>query len=462
MSNIMDIAVIGGGPAGYVSAIKGAQLGGKVILFERDNVGGTCLNRGCVPTKTFVKSSDSIKAVKEASICGIHFNDTAFSVNINEVVAHKNAIVNKLTGGVITLLKSNGVAVIKGNAVLKGNGKIICAGEEYIAKNIIICCGSKPQIPLIPGADSSNVITSNEALNIAELPKKLVIVGAGIIGCEFAISFSRFGSEVTIIESENVVAPMLDKELSDGISKGLKESGVKVLTSTRVDRIKEENGRTIVEAGGAEIETDKVIVATGREPVLDCLNELLEKPLIKNGHIVVDEYCRTSINGIFACGDVTDKANLASAAFKMGECAAANAMGKEEKVWLKYVPNCIHSAPEAASVGLTEKEARGIYGEDLLIGKFPFNGNGMALASNLTMGFVKVLANKKYGEILGVHILGANACEMIAEVCALLTSEITVFEVAETLHPHPSYSEAFMEACADALGKCIHLPKRRR
>lgn len=462
MADIFDVAVIGGGPAGYVGAIRAAQLGGKVVLFERDTVGGTCLNRGCIPTKTFVKTGESIAVFKKAPERGVVFSaPVTAGVDMGKVVAYKNGVVKKLTGGVAGLLRSNGVTVVKGEAKLAGEKTIECEGKTYETKNILLCGGSKPALPPIPGIDGKNVITSNELLDIDHVPEKLCIIGGGIIGCEFALPFTHFGSKVTLIEATDRIMPMMDTDVSDGIRKGMESIGVSILTSTRVERIEERGGKTVVIAAGREFEADKVVIAIGRAPVPECLGALKDKIKMENGRVAVDSACRTSIPGVYACGDLSDKANLASAAFKMGECAAACAMGRESAVDLSKVPNCVHAEPEAASVGLTEAEARAKYGDDLLVGKFPFGGNGMCLAAGLTEGFVKVLAEKKYGEIVGVHILGGDATELIAEVCDLLTEEITVNEAADILHPHPSMAEAFMEACADALGRCIHLPKKK-
>lgn len=463
MADIFDIAVIGGGPAGYVGAIRAAQLGGKVVLFEKDTVGGTCLNRGCVPTKTFVKTGEHIASFNEAGERGILFSaPVTTSVDMKKVVAYKDGVVKKLTGGVAGLLRSNGVTVVSGEASIASSTAVDCAGKRYEAKNIMICGGSKPAVPPIPGIENKNVITSNEMLDIDHVPEKLVVIGAGIIGCEFAIPFAHFGSKVTVIEAMDRVMPFMDTDVSAGIAKGMSALGINILTSTRVESIEDRDGKTFVKTGKEEIEADKVLISIGRAPVAGCLGALEGQVQMESGRIVVDGHCRTSIPNVYACGDVTTLANLASSAFKMGECAAECAMGHETVVDLSKVPNTVHTEPEAASVGLTEAEAKAKLGDKLLIGKFPFSGNGMALASGMTEGFVKVLAEKDTGEIVGVHVLGGYASEMISEVGDLMAMEISVYEAAKILHPHPSLSEAFMEACGDALGECIHLPKKRK
>lgn len=463
MADKFDVAVIGGGPAGYVAAIRAAQLGGKVVLFERDNVGGTCLNRGCVPTKTFLKTGEAIASFKRAPERGVVFSaPVTAGVDMPKVVDYKNGVVKKLTGGVSGLLRSNGVTVIKGEAKLASASLVDCDGKQYEAKSVIICGGSVVTRISIPGIDNPKVITSNELLDIDHVPEKLLIIGGGIVGCEFAIPFAHFGSKVTVVEAAERVTPGLDPELSAGIEKGMKDIGVTVLTKHSVESIADKDGKTFVTVSGEELEADCILLCVGRSPELSCLGALADKLAMENGHIVADDFCRTSLEGVYACGDITNRSGLASSAIKMGEAAAENAMGHVKPVDLTKVPNIIHTEPEAVSVGMGEAEAKEKYGADLMIGKFPFSGNGMALAAGKTEGFVKVLAEKKYGEILGVHVLGGDAAEMSAEICDLMTAEITVYEAADIIHAHPTMSEALMEACNDALGRCIHLPKKRR
>lgn len=463
MADIFDVAVIGGGPAGYCAAIRAAQMGGKVVLFERNKVGGTCLNRGCIPTKTFVKTGESIATLKKAESRGIVFSaPVTAGVDMPKVVAYKNDVVKKLTGGVSGLLRSNGCKVVSGDAKLISETKISCEGSVYEAKNIILCGGSKVTMIPIEGIDNKKVITSDELLDIDHVPEKLLIIGGGIVGCEFAQPFAHFGSKVTVVEAMDRVTPGLDPELSAGIEKGMKETGVTVLTGKKVEKIFDKDGKTYVRVSGEDMEADTILLCVGRSSVLDCLGELAGKISQEKGHVIVDDYCRTNVSGIYACGDITNVSGLASSAIKMGEAAAENAMGADKICDLTKVPNIIHTEPEAVSIGMSEADAKAKYGEDLLIGKFPFSGNGMCLAAGMTDGFVKVLAEKKYGEILGVHVLGADAAEMAAEAVDLMTMEISVYEACDIIHAHPTMSEAFMEACADALGRCIHLPKKKK
>jgi len=456
-----DIAVIGGGPAGYVSAIKGAQLGGKVVLFEKDVVGGTCLNRGCIPTKAFIKSAETAHEAKNSAKRGVILNGE-IAIDMPKVVEFKNGVVKTLTGGVAALLRSNGVTVVNGVAKMKSETEIECNGEVYTAKNTILCGGSKAIKLPFKGVDNPKVLTSDGILDVQELPEKLVIIGGGVIGCEMATAFACFGCDVTIVELLERVTANLDKDISAGITRGLKSLGVKVMTGKQVEEIADKGGKTYVIASGESYEADLILLSIGRAADLECLGALADRIKQERGKVVVDDYMRTSIPNIYAPGDINGRIMLAHPAFKMGEAAAACCMGKEVKADLSKVPSCVYTMPEAASCGLTEEKAKEIYGDDLLVGKFPFAANGRALAGGATEGFVKVLADKKTGEIVGVHMLGGAATEMIAEACDLMTAEITIEEAADIIHSHPTCSEAFMEACADALGCCIHLPKKRQ
>lgn len=460
-NTIYEVAVIGGGPAGYVAAIRAAQLGGSVILFEKDTVGGTCLNRGCIPTKTYVKTAETIHTIQSAGARGVRVDTGSLSVDMPRVVQYKNAVVKKLTDGVAGLLKSNQVQVVKGEAAMEDATHIACGGQLYEAKNTILCGGSVAGVIPIPGVEHKDVITSDAILEITEAPKRLAIIGGGIIGCELAVAFAAFGSAVTVVEALERVASTLDGEVSAAIAKALKAAGVTVITSAKVERISDRAGLPVLEVAGKEpIEADKVLLSIGRFADLTCLGKLKGQVAVERGKIVTDDAMRTNIPNIFAAGDlVSGRVMLAHAAFKMGEVAAANALGHNEKANLKYVPGCLYTLPEAASVGLTEEQAKQAY--DVAVGKFYFAGNGRAIASGETTGFVKVLVDKKYGEILGVHIVGGPATEMITEAAALMAMEITAEEAASIIHPHPTFSEAFVEAVTDALGRCIHLPARR-
>jgi dihydrolipoamide dehydrogenase len=455
-----DVAVIGGGPAGYVAAIRAAQLGGRAALFERDTVGGTCLNRGCIPTKTYLKTAEYLRYIRNASERGI-LSDPNASVDMKKVVAHKNKIVKKLTSGVASLLKSQSVRVERGEASLAGKREITCGGNSFTAANIILCGGSKSAAPPIPGSDHLAVLNSDGILSIEEIPRRLCIIGGGVIGCEIACAFAEFGCEVTLLEALPRLVANMDASVSQALKNALSASGVKILLGEPVKGIEDNHGKPTVVAGSARIDADYALIATGREADISCLGIMEGEIKKERGKISVNERMETNVSGIFAAGDITGGFMLAHAAFKMAEAAAANAMGGSVSCQLRYVPYCVYTLPEAAGAGMSEEAARAAYGDAITVGNFPLLANGRSLASGESAGFVKVIINKLYGEILGTHIVGSAAAEMIAEPAALMSMEVTAHEVVETIvHAHPTFTEAFMEACADALGRCVHLPKR--
>jgi len=453
-----DVIVVGGGPAGYVAAIKAAQLGGKVALVEKDTVGGTCLNRGCIPTKTYLKSAEILNHIVSSDYRGIHVDLKAVSFDMKEALSNKNDVVKKLTGGVAALLKSNGVDVISGEGFVKDAGTVSVNGKEYLGKSLIYAGGSIPTRINIPGIDAKNVLTSDEILDIDEVPKKLVVIGGGVIGVELGQAFASFGSKVTIIEMMDKVVPNMDADVSAALKKELEAHGIIVLTSASLKEIVEENGGLkLVLDNGTQIEADKALLSIGRKPDVSGIEAL--GVAMERGRIKVNERMETSIAGVYAPGDVNGRSMLAHAAFKMGEVAAENAMGGSAVFDPKGIPSCVYTMPEVGAVGMTEEMAAKKH--DIKIGRFPFAANGRALASGEDKGFVKVICDKKYGEILGIHIIGPGAAEMINEASVLMHMEVTDDELADIIHAHPTYSECVMEAAADAVGKCIHLPKRK-
>lgn len=454
-----DVAVIGGGPAGYVAAIKAAQLGGRAAVFEKSVLGGTCLNRGCIPTKCYLKTAELMEEIAGCTQRGIVL-DAHPSVDLPKAVAHKNSVVKKLTEGVAGLLRSHKIDVYYGEAALATENTLTCGGETYGFDSVLLCGGSKPGVIPIPGAESKNVLDSDALLDLEALPRRLAIIGGGVIGCEMAAAFHGFGSQVTVIEAMDRLVPPMDEEISAQLKKSLEKKGIRVLTSQKVSAIQDQGtGSTVLCQDGTRVEADKILICVGRAADLDCLGSLKDRIRLERGKVSVDEQMRTSIPNIYAPGDINGKHMLAHAAFKMGEAAACAAMGRPEACDLRYVPSCIYTSPEAAGVGLSEKAAREQYGrESILVGRYFFQSNGRALASGRGEGFVKVVVEKRYQELLGVHILGGDAAEMIAEAAALLHAEVPADEIADMIHAHPTYSEAFMEACAAALGRCIHLP----
>ena len=455
-----DVVVIGGGPAGYVAAIRAAQVGGKVAVVEKSELGGTCLNRGCIPTKTFLKNAEIIEGIEMSSKRGIILENEKFTVDMPKVVSLKNEIVKTLTNGVQGLLKSNSIKIFKGVGKINKDKDVVINGEKVLRTNkIILAGGSKVGSVNIPGIESKRVLTSDDILDLKELPKSLAVIGGGVVGVELGQAYLSFGSEVTVIEMMDRIVPGVDREASETLRKALEKKGMKILTSSKIKEIIDEGDKLRIKLEDKEdVVAEKALLSIGRVPDLEAVGELdLE---MERGKIKVDKYMETSVKGVYAPGDINGIKMLAHAAFRMGEVAAENAiLGNHREIKLETTPSAIYTIPEVGMVGLTEEEAKEKY--DINIGKFAFVGNGRALASGDTTGFVKVIADKKYGEILGVHIVGQSAAEIINEASSLMTMEITVDEVIKTIHGHPTFSEALFEACADVLGEAIHLPKKK-
>jgi len=455
-----DVVVIGGGPAGYVAAIRAAQVGGKVAVVEKSELGGTCLNRGCIPTKTFLKNAEIIEGIEMSSKRGIILENEKFTVDMPKVVSLKNEIVKTLTNGVQGLLKSNSIKIFKGVAKINKDKDVVINGEKVLRTNkIILAGGSKVGSVNIPGIESKRVLTSDDILDLKELPKSLAVIGGGVVGVELGQAYLSFGSKVTVIEMMDRIVPGVDREASETLRKALEKKGMKILTSSKIKEIIDEGDKLRIKLEDKEdVVAEKALLSIGRVPDLEAVGELdLE---MERGKIKVDKYMETSVKGVYAPGDINGIKMLAHAAFRMGEVAAENAiLGNHREIKLETTPSAIYTIPEVGMVGLTEEEAKEKY--DISVGKFAFVGNGRALASGDTTGFVKVIADKKYGEILGVHIVGQSAAEIINEASSLMAMEITVDEVIKTIHGHPTFSEALFEACADVLGEAIHLPKKK-
>ena len=455
-----DVVVIGGGPAGYVAAIRAAQVGGKVAVVEKSELGGTCLNRGCIPTKTFLKNAEIIEGIEMSSKRGIILENEKFTVDMPKVISLKNEIVKTLTNGVQGLLKSNSIKIFKGVGKINKDKDVVINGEKVLRTNkIILAGGSKVGSVNIPGIKSKRVLTSDDILDLKELPKSLAVIGGGVVGVELGQAYLSFGSEVTVIEMMDRIVPGVDREASETLRKALEKKGMKILTSSKIKEIIDEGDKLRIKLEDKEdVVAEKALLSIGRVPDLEAVGELdLE---MERGKIKVDKYMETSVKGVYAPGDINGIKMLAHAAFRMGEVAAENAiLGNHREIKLETTPSAIYTIPEVGMVGLTEEEAKEKY--DISVGKFAFVGNGRALASGDTTGFVKVIADKKYGEILGVHIVGQSAAEIINEASSLMAMEITVDEVIKTIHGHPTFSEALFEACADVLGEAIHLPKKK-
>ena len=455
-----DIVVIGGGPAGYVAAIKAAQLGGKVALVEKSELGGTCLNRGCIPTKTYLHNAEIIENIGHAANRGIVIENPNFTVDMDKLLETKSKVVNTLVGGVAGLLRSYGVTVHKGIGTITKDKNVLVNGSELLeTKKIILAGGSKVSKINVPGMESPLVMTSDDILEMNEVPESLVIIGGGVVGIELGQAFMTFGSKVTVIEMMDRIVPAMDAEVSKNLRLILERKGMTILTGTKLQEIIEENGQLRIKVEGKDdIIANKALLSIGRVPDLEGIGEVEFE--LDRGRIKVNEYMETSIPGIYAPGDINGTKMLAHAAFRMGEVAAENALkGNHAVAKLNLTPAAIYTLPEVAAVGLTEEQAREKY--DVAIGKFNFAANGRAIASDAAQGFVKVIADKKYGEILGVHIIGPAAAELINEASSIIEMEITVEEMLKTIHGHPTYSEVMYEAFADVLGMAIHSPKKK-
>ncbi len=457
-----NVVVIGGGPAGYVAAIRAAQLGARVAIVEKGEFGGTCLNVGCIPTKAYLKNAEIIEHIREASSRGILIDSTQIKVDMVKVQEFKNGVVKKLTSGVEALLKSNGVDIYKGVGKINKNKDVVVNDSQIIkADKIILAGGSKASKINIPGIESDKVLTSDDLLAIKEVPGTLAVIGGGVIGTEMGQSFAGLGSKVIIIEMMDRIVPPLDHEVSAELTKIIKKKGMEVITSSRITEIVDKGDKLEIKIEGKEsVIADKALISIGRVPDLDGIGEM--KFETERGKIKVDKYMETSVKGIYAPGDVNGIKMLAHVAFRMGEVAAENAVkGNHRSIKLLSAPSVVYTSPEVAMVGLTEEEARAKY-DDIRIGRFNFAANGRALASSEAYGFVKVIADNRYGEVLGVHIIGPSAAEIITQASLIMEMEITVDEVIKTIYGHPTYSEALFEAFADVLGEAVHIPKKKK
>lgn len=457
-----QVVVIGGGPAGYVAAIRAAQLGARVAIVEKGTFGGTCLNVGCIPTKTYLKNAEIIEHIHAAASRGIIVDTSSIRVDMEKVQEHKNSVVKKLTSGVVALLKSNGVDIYQGLGKINKNKDVVVNDSQIIkADKIILAGGSKASRINIPGIESKKVLTSDDLLAIREVPETLAVIGGGVIGTEMGQSFAGLGSNVIIIEMMDRIVPTLDLEVSAELQKHIQKKGMKVITGARITEIVDKGDKLEIRIDGKEpVIADKALISIGRVPDLDGIGEV--KLETERGKIKVNEFMETSVPGIYAPGDVNGIKMLAHVAFRMGEVAAENAVkGNKRSIKLLSAPSVVYTSPEVAQVGLTEEQAREKY-EDIRIGKFQFAANGRALASGDAVGFVKVIADNRYGEVLGVHIIGPSAAEIITQASLIMEMEITVDEVVNTIYGHPTYSEALLEAFADVLGEAVHIPKKKK
>ena len=456
-----DVAIIGSGSAGYVSAIRAADLGKKVVVIEHREVGGTCLNRGCIPTKALLKVAEVYETAKDSKTFGITVENVSYDPEA--IQRRKQAVVKRLVSGIEFLFKSRKITVKKGTGkILDEHTVEISTGETVKAKDIVIATGSEPAMIPVFKIDHKNVLTSDDALNLTNLPKDILIVGAGAIGTEFATFLSAFGVKVTIVEMMPQVVPTLkDKKLAGMVQRLLEKRGVKILTGTKIENVEVAKEGEVVStlSTGEEIHTEKVLVSIGRKLNSDGIG--LENIGVKTerGKILIDEYLRTNIPNVYAIGDVTGGLLLAHKAMKEGETVAEVIAGLDRKMDYRVVPWAIFTTPEIAAVGLTEEEAKE-KGIEVKTGEFPFSANGKAVSMNLTDGEVKIVAKKDTEEIIGAQIVGPEASVMIAELALAVEKKLTLRDVADTIHTHPTLAEATMEAAKDALGEVIHMVRR--
>jgi dihydrolipoamide dehydrogenase len=453
-----DLIVIGGGPGGYVAAIRAAQLGVKVTLVEKDKIGGTCLNWGCIPTKVFYKNAEAWRTVLDAEKMGISLKEP--SLDWAKVQERKVAVVNQLVGGVEALLAKHRVQVIKGEArVLDGNSVQVFradGGSETLkAGNIILATGTLPlEIPMEKSSDVE-IMDVNLALELTKLPKSLAVIGGGFMGVEFADIFSTFGVEVSIIELLPTLLPAADEEIAVAMQAELEAKGIQVFTGSQVVKVTAAGEyNKLFLSDGREIAAEKVLLAVGRKPNKEAYLDL-DLKLDAKGYISVDEKMQTNRENIYAIGDITGKVQLAHVASAQALVAAENIAGRVSSMHYDVIPSCVFTHPQVAFIGLSEKVAvekkipHKVY-------KFPFYANGKALALGCTKGFVKIIADSRWDEILGVHILGPGAADLIAEVAVAMKLEATSAELARIIHAHPTLSEAIMEAAAGIHGEAIH------
>lgn len=461
-----DLIVIGAGPGGYVAAIRAAQLGAKVTVIEKQYLGGTCLNWGCIPSKAMIAGVHALDFVKHAADFGVEVKGEV-SLDFEKYSARRDKVVTTLRGGVGALFKKNKITHVEGLARFKDKNTIEVEkdGQKQTlrAKNFILAMGSTiivPPIPGLKGGREDGIWTSDDAVTAPFIPKKILIIGGGVIGVEFGYVFNGLGSEVTIVEMMPRLIPMTDEDLGNELGKLLTRQGIKALTGSAVEKLeKTKSGWKVSVKTGTETsqhEVDVVLVAVGRRAFTDSLGlEQIGVKLQRSG-VEVNENLQTSVPNIYGIGDVTGRIQLAHVASYEGTIAAENIVKGSQKVAdYRAVPNCIYTVPEVASVGLSEGQAKE-QGYDVVTGKFNFRPLGKAMAALEQDGFVKVVSEKKYGEILGVHVIGAHATDLIAQAVVAMKLEATVDVLVDTIHAHPTMTEAFLEAYEDTHGMAIH------
>ena len=465
-----QLIVIGAGPGGYEAAIRAAQLGLTTALIERRDVGGTCLNRGCIPTKAMLHSAQLYREAANFELFGLHTENTSF--DWAKVHQRKNDVVVKLRTGIEQLIKANKIDFFNNSASILGKNDVqLDQGEVIRGENILIATGSVPARPPIPGLDLPNVVTSDELLDdphftqADSLAKEILIIGGGVIGVEFASVFSSFGCHVTIVEAMERILPTMDREISQSLNMVLKKRGVSIHTGAMVEKLEQdENGLVchFTEKGKAQaVPAQQVLVAIGRRPNTQGLFAEGFEVACERGRIVTDENFRTSVDSIYAIGDVTSKIQLAHMASAQGICAVHTIAGQKPPIDLRYDPGCIYTDPEIASVGITEDEAKQ-QGIPVKKGKFLMTGNGRSLIDEQERGFIKVLAHQETDVILGAQLMCSRATDIVAELATAIVNGLTCAQLAGVIRPHPTFCEGVTEAVEDVHAMAIHLAPKKR
>lgn len=459
-----DLAVVGAGPGGYVAAIRAAQLGMRVAVIERERPGGVCLNWGCIPSKALLTGAELVENLRShGKTFGVHAEGVR--LDYGQAIDHSRRTADRLCKGVQSLLKKNRIDLIEGSGRLAGAGAVAVSGaEEHVveAERVLLAAGSTEFVPPGVEVDGRRVLTSREALESKTIPERLLVIGAGAVGLEFAYVYAMYGSQVTVLEMADQMIPGADPDVAAALQREFRRKGIEVRLGTRFEELKASNGSVRVAVSGAEsgqeLEASQVLVAIGRRALSQGLGlEEAGVAVDARGFVTVDEELRTNVPGVWAIGDLAGGPLLAHKASEEG-VAAVEFMAGVKRPALDHhkIPACIYTQPQVAWIGLGEAEARETYGPDLRVGKFPFTASGKALASAHSAGFVKILAEPRHQEIVGAHIVGHGATELVAEIALAMTLEATTAEIGATSHAHPTLAEAILESALAAEGRSIN------
>lgn len=468
MENHFELIVVGAGPGGYVAAIKAAKLGLSVAVVEEREVGGTCLNRGCIPAKAMIHAATLYEEMKDAEQFGIIAENVHF--DYEKIIDYKQETINQLVGGVEQLFKGNGVTLINGRGVLHANKTVqVTAADgtvtDYTADNIILAAGSKPVVLNIPGMKLPGVISSDELFKLRERPDSIAIIGGGVIGVEFANAFSYFGTQVTIIEGMDRILPNMDREISQNLKMIMKKRGVEIYNNAMVQGLEEDGELTAVHFKQKDedktISAQYVLCSVGRGPNTQGLFGDDATPDMERGRILVDEHFQSSIPGVYAIGDCVIGMQLAHTASAQGIVTAEYLAGHEPSIDLAVVPACVYTDPEIASVGITEDEAK-TTGLDVVVGKYIMGGNGKSLITKEDRGFIKIVARADDHKIVGAQMMCARATDMISEMGVAIANGMTAEEVTKAIRPHPTYNEGVGEAVEEIFGEAIHVMSKKK